>query len=105
MMRSRSRRQRREHLAVSRGEIPSDGSSVIVEGDDLVAIDKAIDREGILLALDDLPDRYHDVVSLRYLSGLTAAETAEAMGLSRGNVAVMLHRALGALRNNIEAAQ
>jgi len=103
LMRSRSRRQQREHLAVSRGEIPADGV-VGADGDGLALIDDAIDNEVILQALGELSERHQEVISLRYLSDLTSAETAAAMGLSRSNVAVLLHRALRVLREQIEEA-
>ncbi|MBV1894587.1 MAG: sigma-70 family RNA polymerase sigma factor [Ilumatobacteraceae bacterium] len=103
MMRSRSRRRNREHLAASRGEIPADGALSVSGVDELGMIEETIDGEGLLLALNDLPERYHDVISLRYLADLTPAETAAAMGVSRGNVAVLLHRAIGELRDQLEA--
>ena len=103
MMRSRSRRRRREHLAASRGEIPADGALGVSGRDELAVIEETIDGEGLLLALDDLPERYHDVLSLRYLADLSPAETAAAMGTTRGNVAVLLHRAIGLLRDQMEA--
>jgi RNA polymerase sigma factor (sigma-70 family) len=43
-----------------------------------------------------LPDNYRTVLSLRLLDGLSVEETARRMGVSRGNVAVLQHRALKA---------
>ncbi|NND73615.1 MAG: RNA polymerase sigma factor [Ilumatobacter sp.] len=98
LMRSRSRRRQREHLAAMRGEGAVDRD----RADGLAAIDASSDVETILDALGELPPRYQEVISLRYLSDLTAAETATAMGISRGNVAVLLHRAIAALRTRME---
>ena len=49
-------------------------------------------------ALGTLTPRYQEVITLRYLSGLTADEAATAMGCTKGTLAVLLHRALRALR-------
>jgi RNA polymerase sigma factor (sigma-70 family) len=49
-------------------------------------------------ALADLRPRYQQAITLRYLAGLTQAEAAEAMGCSLAVMAVVLHRALNALR-------
>ena len=68
LMRSRSRRQHREHLAASRGEIPSDGGAAHADADGLGVIDDALDGGEVLAALAQLPERYQEVISLRYLS-------------------------------------
>lgn len=49
-------------------------------------------------ALGTLTPRYQEVITLRYLAGLSAAEAAAAMGCSKGTLAVTLHRAMNALR-------
>lgn len=103
LMRSHARRRDRESLAASRGEIPADGS--VSQGDGLAAIDASIDSGELLGALGTLPERYQEVIALRFLSDLSAAETATALGISRGNVAVLLHRALAALRNTLGAQE
>jgi RNA polymerase sigma-70 factor, ECF subfamily len=102
LMRSRTRREQREHLAASRGEIPFDGGRVAANEDGLDVVDATIDSGEVLGALGELPTRYQEVISLRYLSDLSAAETAAALGISRGNVAVLLHRAVSALRDSME---
>ena len=102
MMRSQSRRRGREAVAVTTGVLPSDGSPGRDRLDGVeAAIDAAADDASVLTALSRLPDRYQEVISLRHLAGLPAAETATSMGLSRGNVAVLLHRAMGALRREM----
>ena len=52
-------------------------------------------------ALNDLPRRYRDAITLRHLSGLSADEAAIAMGCSKPALAVILHRAIGALRSKL----
>lgn len=104
LMRSRSRRRDRESLAASRGEIPADGGP-LPTADASASTIFAVDRRELLAALAELPERYQEVISLRFLSDLSAAETAAALGTSRGNVAVLLHRAVSALRTNLEDAR
>jgi RNA polymerase sigma-70 factor (ECF subfamily) len=55
---------------------------------------KAIDREVVLALLDPLPPRYRLVLELRFLHGLTIAQTAERMAITQGNCKVLQHRAL-----------
>ncbi len=57
----------------------------------------------VRLALDGLLPRYQEVITLRYLAGLSAEEAAEALNTSKPVVAVTLHRALRALRRAVEA--
>jgi RNA polymerase sigma-70 factor, ECF subfamily len=52
-------------------------------------------------ALTRLHPRYREAISLRFLSGLSADETAQAMGCSKTVLAVTLHRAVGALRRTL----
>jgi len=54
------------------------------------------------LALATLSPRYQEVITLRYLSGLSPEEAAGAMGCSKATLAVTLHRALRALKRAIE---
>ncbi len=52
--------------------------------------------------LKDLKEDYQQVLLLRFLSGLTPAETAQVMERSEGAIRVLQHRALQALRKKIE---
>jgi RNA polymerase sigma-70 factor (ECF subfamily) len=53
-------------------------------------------------ALDALRPRYQQAITLRYLSGLSAADAAAAMGCSKPVLAVTLHRALRALAKEVD---
>lgn len=86
------------------------GAAVLLAG---VADDRVSWGEGpeldvppdqLRLALATLHPRYQRAVSLRYLSGLSHAESAEAMGCTKPVMAVTLHRALKALRRALEDA-
>lgn len=53
--------------------------------------------------LPSLPDGQREVVVLRDMEGLPAAEVAELLGLSDGNQRVLLHRARTRIRAQIDA--
>ena len=57
--------------------------------------------EPLRQAVAELPTRYREAITLRYLSGLSADEAAVAMGCSKPMLAVTLHRAVGALRKKL----
>ena len=61
------------------------------------------DRGRLRAALDELHPRYQRAISLRFLADLDHAEAAQAMGLTRPAFAVVLSRALRALRRTLEA--
>lgn len=56
----------------------------------------------LIAALDRLPDRYNTVLSLRFIAGLEPSEVATHMGITEGNCAVLTHRALAALRKQLD---
>jgi RNA polymerase sigma-70 factor (ECF subfamily) len=70
--------------------------------DDLEGIERDDEIRDMLSALDTLRPRYQEALTLRYLSGLSADDAAAAMGCSKPVLAVTLHRALGALRREVE---
>ncbi|PRX47213.1 RNA polymerase sigma-70 factor (ECF subfamily) [Prauserella shujinwangii] len=51
--------------------------------------------------LEQLPPAQRDIVILRVVAGLSAAEVGEALGISAGNVRTSQHRALSKLRTLI----
>jgi RNA polymerase sigma-70 factor (ECF subfamily) len=62
-----------------------------------------VERERVLEAVRDLPDRYRDVVTHRYLLGLSEAETAATLGLALGTVKSRTSRALDRLESSLSA--
>jgi RNA polymerase sigma factor (sigma-70 family) len=61
-------------------------------------------RRLVLAAVDTLSDAHRDVITCRFLAGLSEAETAAVLGCRRGTVKSRLSRALAALRSNLDAA-
>ena len=68
----------------------------------LRADDQARMTESLRDAMARINPRYEQAISLRYLAGLSAEEAAGAMGCTKPVLAVTLHRALGALRRELE---
>lgn len=77
---------------------------VAPDGPDDLAVLGEEHRE-VLAALATLPQRRREVVVLRYWSGLSEAEIAEALGISRGAVKSTASRALAQLEVALGAAQ
>lgn len=60
-------------------------------------------RSSVRQALEALPERYRLPLALRYYSDLSYDEIAAQLGLTRANVAVLVHRAKKELRRKLEA--
>ena len=58
----------------------------------------------LLAALPHLKTQQRDLLGLKYGSGLNNSQIADLTGLSEGNVAVILHRAVDALRQILNPA-
>lgn len=69
----------------------------------LVEIDS--DLATVEQSLRHLKDEYREALILRYIEDYPIVDIAEIMGKSRGAVRVTLHRALNALREEIEKAE
>lgn len=61
------------------------------------------DRELLQELLDGLPAHQREIVVLRLITGLSAQETARAVGSTPGAVRVTQHRAMQALRRSLSA--
>lgn len=56
----------------------------------------------ILVALDNLSEREKDLIIKKFWGGMSNKEIAEQEGMTASNVGVILHRAMGKLRNILE---
>lgn len=63
--------------------------------------DEVVLRETLRAALRSLPRRQAEVIALRYLVGLSEAEIAAALDISRGTVKTHLRRGLSGLRGSV----
>lgn len=95
--------QRRQYL---RKFLPWDDFSrqpSVEPGPELITVESE-ERIRLRQALRRLSHRERDVIGLRFASGLTNRAIAEITGLSESNVAVILFRALGKLRQSLTEA-
>ena len=61
-----------------------------------------LERDAVVAALRDLPDRQREAIVLRYYADLSEAEIAAAMGISRGAVKSHTARGMASLRTALE---
>jgi RNA polymerase sigma factor (sigma-70 family) len=98
LVRSRSRRSRREELATLPDSVLAAGESALDPAVQAVSIER---RAELVSALRELPEQLRLVVTCRYLLDLDEHETATVLGWPRGTVKSRLHRALGRLRTQL----
>ncbi len=67
------------------------------------ALDLRLRRRALLAALDELPGRERQVITLRYGAGLSAAEVGELAGVSEANVRKLCQRQRARLLERIKA--
>ena len=65
-------------------------------------LDQEADLELIKSKLPLLKEEYREVIVMKFINDLTLEEIAEISGKSKGNVRVLLHRSLNALRELVE---
>lgn len=76
---------------------------VVDEDQDVMAdLDKTASLELIHRQLPLLKEEYRELIVLRFINDLSLEEIADVSGKSRGNVRVILHRALAALKEMVE---
>jgi RNA polymerase sigma factor (sigma-70 family) len=61
-----------------------------------------LERRRVVTALRDLPERQREAIVLRYYAGLSEAEIAGSMGISRGAVKSHTARGMAALRAGLK---
>ena len=59
-------------------------------------------RGRVQAAIDSLPDAQRQVITMRDVEGLPAAEVCSLLGVSEGNQRVLLHRARSRVRGALE---
>ncbi len=95
--RSALRRRRTARAYTPPHDTPASGP------DDLVVLGE--EHREVLAALRDLAPRQREVLVLRYWSGLSEADIADALGISPGTVKSTASRALGILEKRLEGGQ
>lgn len=98
IVRNAARNARRRHHR-SRPHLPVDDAAMVDDGVSVdVLIDQAEAHVTLLGCVNRLGEVQRHVVTLRCMDELSGRETADALGLTAGHVAVLLQRARGALR-------
>ncbi|MFC1598723.1 RNA polymerase sigma factor [Patescibacteria group bacterium] len=86
----------------SQKDIPIDEPANIAQDrlaiDEIKKIEAKIQFEKIEIKLGELKDEYREVIILRYIEGLSMIEIADIIGKKKGNVRVILYRALNTLK-------
>jgi RNA polymerase sigma factor (sigma-70 family) len=90
----RRRRGRQERLSLRLANDPVSGGAAPSPETTVIA---GVEKRTVLDAVSALPDRYRDVVTHRYLLGLTEAETAATLRIPVGTVKSRTARALDRL--------
>ena len=95
-------RLRRENLerALFREEA-SDAPDAPAAVSPLAALETKEQRQELLTAIDALPENYRLPLVLKYYGDLSYEEIADQIGTTRNHVAVLLHRAKRALRQEV----
>lgn len=95
-------RERASRKTVSLDD-PESGAFAIADDMDLEAeADKKADVRLLASKLPLLKDDYREALILRFINELSLEEVADVMGKSRGNIRVIIHRAVAALKEIIE---
>ena len=63
------------------------------------------DLQALRRELTTLKEREQEIIRLRFVAGLTNRAIGKTMGLSEGNIAVILYRALRKLRTRLEQTE
>lgn len=102
------REARQAYLAFSASSLDaplssSNDSGLLADflGEDDPAVTHAIDIEAVRVHLDELPEREHRILMLRFYGNLTQEQIGDRLGISQMHVSRLLDRSLTYLRNQI----
>ena len=68
-------------------------------------VEEQLTMEEVRRAADQLPEAQREVIALRFVSGLSIAETAKALGKREGNVKALQHKAVAKLQKLLIPAE
>lgn len=96
----RKRERHRRHAGLPEGPEGEDASPSREAGPESVATRRELAGK-IDAAIDGLPDKYHEILVLREIEGLSYEDIAERLGMSKGTVESRLFRARERLREKL----
>lgn len=93
---------RRKKKAVSLDKITETG--IEFESDDDIEKEKELefDKEYVLKTLEEIEDKYRDVLILRYVEEMSIKEISESLEKSENNISVIIHRGVEKLKKLLE---
>jgi RNA polymerase sigma-70 factor (ECF subfamily) len=62
----------------------------------------AIDGRKVMEIMNEIPEKYRDVIIMRYVEDLSIKEIAEVTGETENNISVRIHRGLEKVRSAVE---
>lgn len=80
------------------GDLPLEERLVTLQGDPVKSLDRSLTQSNVRLAIDQLTTEQSQVISLKFLEGMSNTEIAEIMGKTEGAIKSLQHRALDTLR-------
>ncbi len=83
-------------------DVRTQAASAATETPGAVAAERSTLRR-VRAAVEELPPRQREVVTLRIIEGMSTRETAEIMGCAQGTVKASLSQAIGKLRDRLVA--
>ena len=95
----------RKNKARDTVSLDDDNGVEVVDGKQAVGHDLDIKIDLLVLEtkLPELKDEYREVIILRFINELSVREIAEILGKTKGNVRVLIFRALNALKELLES--
>ncbi len=85
---------RRKKKAVSLDSMMEEGYDHVGEAAPMGDHEQTFDAEKAMKVVGELPEKYRDVLMLRYVDDLSISEIAEVTGETENNVSVRIHRGL-----------
>jgi RNA polymerase sigma-70 factor (ECF subfamily) len=80
-----------------------EGQEIAASSDPTKAVERHLDQACLVRAMPALTESQRQVILLRFVQGLSHAETARVLGKTENATKVIQHRALQALRRALEA--
>ncbi len=81
--------------------LPEEADSLAAGDDPVATAEASASTRAVLDAIADLPDAQRQVITLRWVGGLSLAEVAEILGCKVGAVKALQHRGVEALRSRV----
>jgi len=98
----------REHAGRTISSIDDEENKIDVADESQDAHEKIEQEDDINLIKSQLPflkEEYREIIVMRFVNDLSLEEISDITGKTKGNIRVILHRALNALRELIEEAK